>query len=432
MIHEESKYFCLSGDIRIGGPSTWHVVDWDQRRVVSVTMDGEQDDDDLAIQHYRRLSNQISPDTYRVYVSESGEIISSYTDANNDMNYYIHYPSLQDASLPEGIKTVRRNELQELDRLGPDVDLVAYPSCAGESAKKVYQLLENRFHKDKTNNEQAVFKYYFMWQYAKASWKEMNLWMRLPRHPNIVPFDRVVIDELEGGVVGFTNIYVPGGNLEENKSRVFKLKWLRQLIEVADELNLVYGISHQDIAPRNLVVDEVTDSIMLFDFNFAARINHPPEEGEAYVEARNDVKGVVFTAFEIITRNNSVRSVSHEDQNLDDLGSEWVKHPDVMLDAPIESYQTLLQEWHKRRAEHVYPPKDVRSIDWPSMPKPPQKSVLVRKMNGESSNIMMDTFFERRQDAWARGEQVVSWERPPQRVLDGGTRVLSTGEIITC
>ncbi|KAL6915561.1 hypothetical protein FSST1_007056 [Fusarium sambucinum] len=269
-----------------------------------------------------------------------------------------------------------------------------------------------------------------MWQYARASWKEMNLWMRLPRHENIVPFDRVVIDEIEGGVVGFTSVYVPGGSLEDNKSGVFKLKWLQQLIEVSDELNLVYGISHQDIAPRNLVVNETTDCIMLFDFNFAARINHPPEEGEAYVKARNDVKGVIFTAFKIITRNDSVRGMSQEDQNLNNLGSEWVKHPDVVLDHPLESYQTLLQEWQKRRAEHVHQAKYPRSIDWPSMPKPPKKSVLVRKVNRESSNVMMDNFFERRQDAWARGEQVVSWQRPPQTELESGTRVLCTGEII--
>ncbi|UZP40195.1 hypothetical protein NXS19_008011 [Fusarium pseudograminearum] len=412
MIDEDSKYFSLSGDILVGGPSTWHVVDWDRRHVVSVTMDGEQDDDDLAIEHYSRLHDQISPETYRIYVSESGEIISTHTDANDDVNYCIHYPSLQDAHLPEGIQTIRRDELQEIDRLGPDADLVAYPTGAGESAQK------------------AVFKYYFMWQYAKASWKEMSMWMRLPRHPNIVPFDRVVIDELNGSVVGFTSIYVPGGNLEDNRSRTFKLKWLHQLIEVVDELNLVYGISHQDIAPRNLLVDEVTDSIMLFDFNFAARINHPPEEGEAYDEARNDVKGVIFTIFEIITQDDSIRSMPHEDQNVDALGLDWAKHPDVTLDHPVESYQTLLQEWQKRRAEHVHQAKDARSIDWPSMPKPPQKSYRATTVNGESFDTMVDNVFERRQSMWARGERGVSWERPAQRVLDNGTRVLSTGETI--
>ncbi|KAF5230158.1 hypothetical protein FAUST_9951 [Fusarium austroamericanum] len=195
------------------------------------------------------------------------------------------------------------------------------------------------------------------------------MWMRLPRHPNIVPFDRVVIDELNGSVVGFNSIFIPGGSLEENKSRTFKLKWLHQLIEVVDELNLVYGISHQDIAPRNLLVDEATDSIMLFDFNFAARINNPPDEGKAYDEARNDVKGVLFTTFEITTQNDSIWSMLHKDQNNDDLGLEWAKHPDVTLDHPVKSYQNLLQEWQKRRAELFYQEKDARSIDWPPMPK---------------------------------------------------------------
>ncbi|KKF96577.1 CBL-interacting protein kinase 5 [Ceratocystis platani] len=170
---------------------------------------------------------------------------------------------------------------------------------------------------------QVIFKYYFLWQYAQMSWKEMNLWMRLPRHPNIVRFDRVVVDELEGRVVGFTNVYMPGGNLEENRSRAFKLEWLQQLIKVVDDLDLEYGITHQDIAPRNLLIDESTDSIMLFDFNFAARMDCPsPVESEEYVEDRNDIKGVIFTTYEIITQDNSLRNIPHEDQNIDSLTSK--------------------------------------------------------------------------------------------------------------
>jgi hypothetical protein len=121
----------------VGGPTTWHVTDWDQRRVVSVTMDGEQDDDNIAIEHFGRYSSQLSPDVYRIYVSHDGEIISTYTDSKDDQNYCVHYPFLHEILLPEGIQTVRRDELEELERLGPDVDLVAYPPCLGESAKKV-------------------------------------------------------------------------------------------------------------------------------------------------------------------------------------------------------------------------------------------------------------------------------------------------------
>ncbi|KAK2616541.1 hypothetical protein QQS21_000584 [Conoideocrella luteorostrata] len=152
------------------------------------------------------------------------------------------------------------------------------------------------------------------------SWKEMNLWMRLPPHPNIVLFDRIVVDEFQGRhVVGFTSSCVPGGSLEDNKRRVFRLKWLQQLIKVIDDLNLRYGIAHQDIAPRNLLVDDARDSILLCDFNFVFDIKRPLEEGERYLDDRNDVKGDIFTTYEIITRDSNLRGVPHEEQNPDHL-----------------------------------------------------------------------------------------------------------------
>lgn len=280
---------------------------------------------------------------------------------------------------------------------------------------------------------QVVLKYYFSWQYAQMSWKETSLWMRLPRHPNIVPFDRIVVDELEGGVIGFISTYVPGGNLEVNKSRVFKLKWLQQLINVVDDLNLKYGIAHQDVAPRHILVDELTDSIMLFDFNFAARINCPsPGEGEDCLEDRNDIKGVVFTTYEIITQDDSLRSMPHEDQNLDNLGLGWAKHPDVKLDHPVVSYQLMLQEWRERRAGDARLGDFPMAIDWPSRPKPPQEIMTLKDIHGQPSEFTVDKWYERRQGVQNRGGKAMNWERPPQRLLDNGTRVLSTGEVINC
>ncbi|KAI0842938.1 kinase-like domain-containing protein [Hypoxylon sp. FL0890] len=414
MLDDESKYFSLSGDIPVGGPSTWHVIDWDQRRTISVTMDGEQDDESIAIEHLSRYSSQLSPSIYRIYISENGEIIKTYTDANDDQTECAHYPFLHEIILPEGIQTIQRDALEELDRLGPDADLVAYPACSKGSAKKV------------------VFKYYFLWQYAQKSWKEMNLWMRLPRHPNIVPFDRVVIDELEGRVVGFTNNYVSGGSLEENKSRVFKLKWLQQLIQTVDDLNLRYGIAHQDVAPRNLLVDESTDSIMLFDFNFAARIKNPlQDEGECYYEQRNDIKGVIFTMYEIITQDDSLRRKPHEKQGLNDLQREWVKHPEVKLDHPVEAYRRVLQEWQERRAANLTGDAP-EAINWPSRPKLPQRTIILKDMHGNPSPVTSEEWYGMRRDVLARGGKVLNWERPPQSRLNDGIRVLSTGEIIDC
>lgn len=97
------------------------------------------------------------------------------------------------------------------------------------------------------------------------------------------------------------------------------------------------------------------DSIKLFDFNFAARIRpFSLPEGESYVEDRDDVKGVIFTTYELIAQDYSLRSVPHEEQNLKDLTIEWVKHPGVKLDHPVASYQLVLQEWQERRAGNLY------------------------------------------------------------------------------
>ena len=142
--------------------------------------------------------------------------------------------------------------------------------------------------------------------------------MRLPPHPNIVPFDKVVVDELEGGCVGFTTKYIPGGTLDENRSRTFKLKWLHQLIKIIDELNLNLGIAHQDVSPRNLVIDDdENDSLMIFDFNFSSRIGTP-----AYKEACNDVKGVLFTIYELITRDDTLRAVRYDEQRISDIDGD--------------------------------------------------------------------------------------------------------------
>lgn len=81
---------------------------------------------------------------------------------------------------------------------------------------------------------QAVFKYYFHIQYAARSWSEMNIWIRLPRHPNIVPFDRVITDKLEGRVIGFTNNYI-SGVLWRRRNLGYSKKWLQQLTNLADD-----------------------------------------------------------------------------------------------------------------------------------------------------------------------------------------------------
>lgn len=104
-----------------------------------------------------------------------------------------------------------------------------------------------------------------------GSWKETDKWMRLPRYPNFITCSQAVTDEFNRRVVGLTNRYIPGRNLEGNNSHACKSAQSQQGIEVIERLNLQHSISHQDIAPRNLVTNQSTSSVRLFDFNYTAQ-----------------------------------------------------------------------------------------------------------------------------------------------------------------
>ncbi|UKZ55715.1 hypothetical protein TrVGV298_009539 [Trichoderma virens] len=394
MIDPDDRFFATSGAIYPGGPSTWHIIDWEQRRLVSVTMDEELESEDPAFEQLYKHIDNLAPNVYAIHISPDGSLISTSTDPKDDETRCVYYPPLSTIQRPEHVKILLRSKLEELGRLGSNVDLVACPQSSDPSKR-------------------LIFKYYFLFQHLSFAWHEMNLWIRLPKHPNIVPFDSIVIDELEGRFVGFTTIYIPGGTLEENKARPFKLKWLHQLINVIDELNLNLGIAHQDIAPRNLLIDEATDSLMLFDFNFSARIGMP-----GYSEARNDIKGTLFTMYEIITRNDDLRAIRHEDQDVSVIEREdWAKHPDVLLDHPVSEFRRVLKEWcEKRRAgKQITTYKDATNfLDWPPVPDPPLSEIethYVRKTVKEAKML----YDWKRTELKEQGKTILNWQRPPQR-----------------
>ncbi|CDM27359.1 Protein kinase-like domain [Penicillium roqueforti FM164] len=140
------------------------------------------------------------------------------------------------------------------------------------------------------------------------AWDEVNILKSLPPHPNMVPFDRVVLDESR--VISFTTKYIPGGTLA-NPKIPFRFEWLQQLTQLVDFLNLEYGIMHQDIAPRNLLVDLYTHKILLFDFDWAACGEKNLQDG------RDDVSSVVLTLYELITNDTSFSDILHWERNMD-------------------------------------------------------------------------------------------------------------------
>ncbi|EXV01836.1 protein kinase-like domain protein [Metarhizium robertsii] len=414
MIEEEWRYFAPGGAITPGGPSTWFILDWDQRRIIAVTMDEEQDSEDAALTHLKKHIDTLGPEVYAIHVSPDGELVSVSTNPEDDRTMCVYYPPLEAIQRPDHVKTVLRSHLLELDRLTPNVDLVSYMPCT-----------------DATEPTRAAFKYYFLIQFLHRLWHEMNLWMRLPTHAHIVPFDRLVLDELHGRVVGFTSLYIPGDTIFENTARAFELKWLRQLTSVVDDLNLKYGIAHQDVAPRNLVVDPNTNAIMVFDFNYSARIG-----GSGYAEDHNDVKGVVFTLYEIITRDMHFRAVPHDEQNPADVQGleEWVQHPDVQLDHSVSEYRSVLNDWVDKRqngGQISHYTEASEYIDWPDFPEPPPTDLVSSDGKGNSSvitGVFLTTMRHRK--LGENGIAVLSWERPAQAKLGNGDQVLANGQSV--
>ena len=67
MPYRQDRFYSPSGAIYPSGPSIWHVIDWDQRRLVSVKMDEEQESPDCAFDCLLKHIDQLPPDVYLVH-----------------------------------------------------------------------------------------------------------------------------------------------------------------------------------------------------------------------------------------------------------------------------------------------------------------------------------------------------------------------------
>lgn len=143
MLKDDEKYWSPSGTITPGGPSIWHIIVNDQRRLISVKMDQEQDSGDAALAFLQKSMNKIPSDAVQAYFSPKGKLISTSADPKDDDTYCIYYPPVAELqsvnnTITHKFQTVVRPELEEMDRLGPDVDLVTYLRSSKDDGSKVW------------------------------------------------------------------------------------------------------------------------------------------------------------------------------------------------------------------------------------------------------------------------------------------------------
>ncbi|KAK3896604.1 hypothetical protein C8A05DRAFT_20454 [Staphylotrichum tortipilum] len=408
MIEPEGRLWVGSGSLLPRGPYTWYITDLDQRRHFAVTyappteVEDIEATEDVCIAELSKHVDDLGPGVFGIRFTEPDGPITLLTGPEDDMTVYLNNYPLSTLGLSFPVKTVYLTSLTELDRLGPDVDLVSYagsPSAASTPPPATT----------------AAFKYWFMQNGMFRTWYELNSLSRLPRdHPHIVPFDSVVLDPHTDGIVGFTTRYIPGGTLHANNAttRPFRLAWLRQLLSAVDDLNYQYGMMHQDIAARNLLIDEA-DNLRIFDLNYSVMIERD------YTPARDDVKGVVFTLYEIITLDEHFRDVPHEQQDAEAVLNlvEWPRHLDVKLDADVAEFRAVLDEWvAQRRAREFFKPAETW-VRWPMMPEPPLATVPTYEYHGDGGRTKTGTTTDSRavvarQDLVELGAGYWEWERP--------------------
>ena len=377
-------------------PETWHIIDWDLRRYISVTGPAgfSPEDEGNAAEALRPIVDDLDSNVRAITVTSDGTLVNCSTSSEDDQTPYVRYPRFTEAEAGDDhLDCLKRSQLTEVDRLHVCVDLVQ--------------------HNEQSNRpELFVFKYAMLIDRLHDIWNEAFLMKRLKGHPNIVPFYKFIVDDVEPWLLGYTTRFIPNGTLEEQQGkRPLRKVWLQQLMDVVDDLNLRYGIVHQDIAPRNILIDPSTDNLMLFDFDRAVRVGSPEEYPE-----RNDVKGVVFTLYEILTYDNQVRNVPHGEQDVGKIEAieEWDVKAEVERGTDAKSLRSMVTDWARCRQTKTasYCGKPPVPLNWP--PVPPTNHISWRESDGQ-----MEEYIEApgaRRDVKA-GERIVPWERMPYSKL---------------
>ncbi|GAB7355869.1 hypothetical protein MBLNU459_g6526t1 [Dothideomycetes sp. NU459] len=372
------------------------VHDWDQRRyytIIGPTKYFPEEDDDLVISVLKRHIDELDKDVHTLKVDEEGTLVSTSSDPEQDDSLVFNFPSYMDCPSLQKCSTILSSSMTELDRLEPGVDLMSYVDELG--------------HK-----KTVVYKWAMVIQRRIQMWSEIHFLQRLPSHPGLLALDRIVLDDQTNQILGFTTLYVPGSDLASStRHDVFRLQHLKQLTEVVDLLNIELGIAHQDIAPRDLLLDSSIDEgerhIQLFDFDRAAVIH-----GFMYNPDRNDIKGVIFTLYEMITNDDSYREVNFPKQDPETVLrlEQWPQKRE--LDADIECYRKHIAEWTAQRSKNdqtLHGPK----FEMPEIP-PPRPVIL--EMDGQGNPVYGVDVVQTREEIVRFGQYMVDWRRAPQIV----------------
>lgn len=152
MIGPEERLRAGGGNLLNGGPYTWHITDFDQRRHFSVTycppapVQDVEETEGICLAKLQRHLDDLGADVLGFRFTDLDGPITVSANEDDDVTWYVNCHPLSALKLPFPVKTIGFGSLTELDRMGPQVDLVEYRAdpTVGEAGRT-----------------KAAFKYWF-------------------------------------------------------------------------------------------------------------------------------------------------------------------------------------------------------------------------------------------------------------------------------
>ena len=313
---------------------------------------------------FNQVCDSLGPDPCAVTVNPVSSQVLSKSFGPNVCHLgacWPHYPTPNELELPDRLKTIKRSDLLEVERLGPSIDLVSFKTESGQV-------------------ERAVFRYFFASKDVHRHLREQQALFHIGNHPNLIDYQRAVLDDSGQVVVGFLTEYMPNGKLLRELSGPFKLSHLEQLLQAVDDINLEFGLAHGDIGLDHVLIDEPTDRLKLINMGLV----RPRTAARALV----DIHMTVSTMYQLITGGADYYSqegvweeTSAFVHHLETLSS-WEVDPNLQLDHGVTIYRSLLQGWAAERLAILAP--DVDRSRKRKLPHPEDKAQRDENANNPS------------------------------------------------
>ncbi|EFE39474.1 hypothetical protein TRV_05871 [Trichophyton verrucosum HKI 0517] len=320
MISSEGRFciiYCIDDLVDV----TTYVIDCDTLRCLQLIgpskLLGNEDDFRNTFLALERYVDQLGPDNHTIIVDENGDLVKFTSE---DVTMEIRFPKYTGAM--DKHQVIRRSELTEIDRLNKFVDLVEYNSSDSEAKKEL-----------------AFFKYTLNQNWIWRVWIDLHIHKALQGNEHFVPFHRIIIDDVTENILGFTYKCLSGTRLYDYDG-VFNFCWLKQMTDAADELNLRYGVLHNDICPHTFLIDHDKNEVKLYCFGLIIKI------GKQTMVPLADVNSLIVWVYQFLTGDRQfLDRLLHQESvsKIEDMG-EWKLQRPIEDGFDISDYRKHLRD----------------------------------------------------------------------------------------